>query len=50
MLLTIHAMIDADIAQVAAIEAQQHSVPWSAASFADALNQAGTAAFLKTRV
>ena len=39
LLLTIHAMIDADIAEVEAIEAQQHSVPWSAASFADALNQ-----------
>lgn len=31
------AMIEADILQVAAIEAQQHSVPWSAASFSDAL-------------
>lgn len=30
-------MLDEDIPQVAAIEALQHSVPWSAVSFSDAL-------------
>ena len=41
-------MLDADIAQVAAIEAQQHSVPWSAASFADALHHGWHCRVLKS--
>lgn len=39
MLVTVQNMQEADIPQVARIEAQQHHAPWSATSFFDALHQ-----------
>lgn len=47
MNLTLTPLMIADIPQVAAIEAMQHHVPWSATSFADVLSQGWHSGVLK---